>query len=108
MISWENLRQKIFTPDEKFNKQNDRVYSRSSKEASELVPRMKRGHYPALVMVWWGVCYDGVTSLHFCENGVKTAAKNYQRDILTNVVKTLNQTMFQNKPWIFQQDCARS
>ena len=50
--------------------------------------------------------YDGFTSLHFCEKDVKTAAKNYQRDILTNVVKPLNQTMFQNRPWIFQQDSA--
>ena len=30
--------------------------------------------------------------------------KNYQLDILTNVGELLNQTMFQNKPWIFQQD----
>lgn len=98
--------EKIFTVEESFNKQNDRVYARSSKEASELVPRIERGHYPASVMVWWGVTYDGVTSLHFCEKGVKTAAKNYQRDILMNVVEPLNQTMFQNKHWIFQQDSA--
>lgn len=98
--------EKIFTVEETFNKQNDRVYAQSSKEARELVPRIERGHYPASVMVWWGVSYDGVTSLHFCEKGVKTAARNYQRDILTNVVEPLNQTMFQNRPWIFQQDSA--
>ena len=50
--------------------------------------------------------YDGVTSLHFCERVVKTAARNYHRDILTNVVEPLNLTMFQNRPWIFQQDSA--
>jgi hypothetical protein len=61
---------------------------------------------PALVMVWWGVSYDGITSLHFCEKGIKTAVKNYQRVILANVVESLNQTMFQNRPWIFQQDSA--
>ena len=48
--------------------------------------------------VWWGVSYDNITSLHFCEKGVKRATRNYQRDILTNVMEPLNQTMFQNKP----------
>ena len=40
-----------------------RVYAHSTKEARELVPRIKRSHYPASVMVWWG----GITSLNFCE-----------------------------------------
>ena len=88
--------------EETFNKHNDRVNTWSSKEARKLVPRIERGHYPASVMVWWG----GITSLLFCEKGVKTAARNYQQDILTNVVEPLNQTMFQNRPWIFQQDSA--
>ena len=63
---------------------------------------IERGYYP----VWWGVSYDFVTSLNLCEKGVITAAKNYQWDILTNVVGPLNQTTFQYRPWIFQQDSA--
>lgn len=98
--------EKIFTVEESFNKQNDRVYARSSREASELIPRVERGHHPASVMVWWGVSYDGVTDLHFCEKGVKTSAKVYQTTVLEDVVKPLNQTMFANKPWTFQQDSA--
>lgn len=98
--------EKIFSVEESFNKQNDRVYARSSREARELMPCIERGHFPASVMVWWGVSYDGVTSMHFCQKGVKTAARNYQRDILDKVVKPLNQTMFQNQPWTFQQDSA--
>ena len=47
-------------------------------------------------MVWWG----RVSSLHFCEKGVKTAMRNYQWEILTNVVEPLNQ----NRPWISKQD----
>ena len=57
---------------------------------------------PASVMVWW----EGVTYLYFCEKGIKTAMRNYQQNILTNVVEHLNQTMFQNRPWIFQQNFA--
>lgn len=98
--------EKIFTVEESFNKQNDRVYALSSRHASELVPKVQRGHHPASVMVWWGVAYDGVTKLHFCEKGVKTSAKVYQTDVLEKVVKPLNTTLFANKPWIFQQDSA--
>ena len=51
-----------------------------------------QGSYEVIILVWWGVYYDGITSLHFCEKGVKTVAKNYQQDILSNVVVPLNQT----------------
>ena len=54
---------KMFTVEETFSKQNNRVYARSSKEASKLVLRIERDHYPASVMVWW----DSITSLHFYE-----------------------------------------
>ena len=64
-----------------------------------MVPRIKQGYYP----VWWGV-FDDVTSLHLCEQGVKIVVRNYHWDILTNVVEPINQTMFQNRSWIFQQD----
>ena len=69
------------------NKQNDGVYAWSSKEAHKLVTGIDRGHYP----VWWGVSYDGITSLHFCEKGVKIETRNYQQDILRNVEEPLNQ-----------------
>ena len=82
-----SLQKKNFAVEETFNKQNNRVYSWSSKEACKLVPRIKRGHYPVL----WGVSYDDITSLHLCEKGIKTVARIYQRDILINVVEPLNQ-----------------
>lgn len=98
--------EKIFTVEESFNKQNDRVYAHSAAEASQLIPRVQRGHFPASVMVWWGVSYDGVTELHFCEKGVKTSAKVYKETVLEHVVKPLNRTLFANKDWSFQQDSA--
>lgn len=98
--------EKIFTVEEKFNKQNDRVYARSSREAREVVAKVQRGHHPASVMVWWGVSYSGATSLHFCESGVKTNARNYQTDILEPVVRHLGTTLFAGRHWVFQQDSA--
>lgn len=98
--------EKIFTVEEKFNRQNDRVYARNSQEAAKKIQKVERGHHPASVMVWWGVAYDGVTPLHFCEQGVKTRAVNYQNDILEKFVKPLNHTLFAGKEWTFQQDSA--
>ena len=94
--------EKKFILEETFNKQNDRVYAWLSKEVRELVPRIKQGHYPASVIVWW----DGIISLHFCEKDGKKVTKNYQWNIFKNVVEPLNQTMFQIRPWIFQNHFA--
>lgn len=52
------------------------------------------------VQSWFG------GSEHFCEQGVKTEAKNYQEDVLEKVVKPLNNTLFNKKHWVFQQDSA--
>ncbi|CAH1404457.1 unnamed protein product [Nezara viridula] len=38
--------------------------------------------------------------------GVKTAANNYQDDILEPVVRPLNDTLFAGSHWVFQQDSA--
>jgi transposase len=46
--------EKIFTIEEKFNRQNDRVYAHSSWEAAEKIHRVERGHHPASVMVRLG------------------------------------------------------
>lgn len=43
--------EKIFTVEEKFNRQNDRVYAHNSREAAEKIQRIERGHHPASVMV---------------------------------------------------------
>ena len=46
------------------------------------------------VMFWWGVSHQGVTTLHFCEKGVKTGAFVNQEDVLQGVAKLLNITFF--------------
>ncbi|KAL4113434.1 hypothetical protein QTP88_017053 [Uroleucon formosanum] len=51
--------EKIFTVEEKFNRQNDRVYAHNSREATEKIQRVERGHHLASVMVWWRVSYEG-------------------------------------------------
>jgi DDE superfamily endonuclease len=98
--------EKIFTIEEKINRQNDRVYAKSCYEANEKAPRVTRAHHPPSVMVWWGVSYDGATKIHFCDAGVKTNAAVYEC-MLDDVVKPLNHSLFENEDnWCFQQDSA--
>ncbi|KAA5621435.1 helix-turn-helix domain-containing protein [Pseudomonas aeruginosa] len=49
--------EQIFTVEESYNKQNDKVYAHSSEEASNRIPRVQRGHFPSSLMVWLGVSY---------------------------------------------------
>ncbi|CAK1602157.1 unnamed protein product [Parnassius mnemosyne] len=70
--------EKIFTVEESYNKQNDKVYAHSSEEASNRIPHVQRGHFPSSLMVWLGVSYWGLTEVHFCEKSVKTNAFVYQ------------------------------
>jgi hypothetical protein len=48
--------EKIFTIEEQYNCQNDKIYAQTSREAKEKVPRVQRGHHPSYIMVWWGGC----------------------------------------------------
>jgi len=98
--------EKIFSIEEHFNKQNDRVYAKSSIEARERIPSVQKGHHPAQVMVWLGVnWHKRFTAVHFCEKGVKTSGVVY-RQMLNDVVLPLNEKMFDNGWWVFQQDSA--
>ena len=85
---------KIFTTEEQYNHQNDRNYAQTSHEVKKKVPRVQRGHHTSYIIVWWGVSYQGVTPLHFCEKGVKTGAQAYQEEVLEGIVKPLNSTLF--------------
>jgi hypothetical protein len=43
---------KIFTIEEWYNHQNDKVYAKMCHEVKEKVPRVQRGHHPSCIMVW--------------------------------------------------------
>jgi hypothetical protein len=46
--------EKIFTNEELYNCQNDKIYAQTSCEVKEKVPRVQRGHHPSYVMVLLG------------------------------------------------------
>ncbi len=98
--------EKIFTIEEKFNPQNDRVYARNCYEAKEKVPRVQHAQQPPSAMVWWRVSYFGATEIHFCESGGNTNRAIYWK-LLQDVVEPLSDTLFEGvEDWCFQQDSA--
>jgi len=86
--------EKIFTIEEQYNRQNDKIYAQTSYEVKEKVPRVQRCHHPSYVMVLLGCPHQGLTSLNFCDEGVKTGARVYQEDVLQRVVQPLNTPLF--------------
>lgn len=102
----EEYRNILFTDEKMFTIEVEEATS--SRKACQLIESVQRDHYTSTVMVWWGVSYAGVTDIHFCEKDVKTTAKIYQKNVLEQMVKPLNITLFQNKHWVLQQDSAQA
>jgi inhibitor of nuclear factor kappa-B kinase subunit alpha len=94
---------KIFTIEEQYNNQYNKIYNQKSLEVRS---EGAGGHQPSYGMVWWGVSHQGVTPLHFCKKAVKTGARVYQEDVLQGAVKPLNMTVFNGQKWVFQQNSA--
>ena len=67
------------------------------------VPRLQK---PLSVMVWAGISASGRTPLVFVPSGVKINISTYRELILEPVVKNLEQTVFNGKSFVFQQDGA--
>ena len=71
--------EKIFTIEEQYNNQNNKIYAQTSCEVKKNIPRVQGGHLPSYVTVWWEVSHQGVTHLHFCKKGVKLVPKCIKR-----------------------------
>ena len=57
-------------------------------------------------MFWAGVSAKGRTPLVFIPPGVKVNAVKYQELVLNPIVRGLGKTMFNDRPFLFQQDGA--
>lgn len=98
--------EKLFTVEQSFNHQNDRIWSKSVKDANNNGRYVSRKGHPASVMVWAGVTATGKTPLVFVDQGVKVNSQNYLNDILKKHVLPWSQTHFAGRNWTFQQDSA--
>ncbi|KAI6650840.1 Transposase [Oopsacas minuta] len=97
---------KLFTVEQAFNRQNDRILSKSTSTIPDEYRYVKRVQKPLSLMVWAGVSSVGRTPLVFVPAGVKINAATYKELILQSIVKDLGEMMFENQPFIFQQDGA--
>lgn len=106
--NWEHILfsdEKLFSVQQVFNRQNDRIWSRSPPGNSSIVPRRQGSKS---LMVWAGICATGKTPLVFINSGVKINKDVYQKDILEDVVIPWAKKHFGNQHWTFQQDSAPS
>lgn len=98
--------EKIFTVEEKLNKQNDRIYAASVEDIPEEMRTVPHFQSPSSFMVWAAVSAQGKFPLVFVKRGVKVNGNYYQREILQKIVKPAGKRIFKNQQWTFQQDSA--
>lgn len=98
--------EKIFTVEEKLNKQNDRIYAASIEDIPEEIRTVQRFQSPGNFMVWAAISTQGKFPLVFVKPGVKVDKAYYQREILQKIVKPEGKRIFKNQQWTFQQDSA--
>ena len=98
--------EKLFTIEQAFNRQNDRVLSSNTSTIPETLHYVRRTQKPLSVMVWAGISAVGRTPLVFVPQGVKINSNTYRELVLEPLVKDLGKTMFHNQPFMFQQDGA--
>jgi hypothetical protein len=71
--------EKIFTIEEQYNLQSNKIYAQTSREVKENFPRVQGGHHSSYVTIWWEVSHQGVSRLHFCTKGVKLVSESIKR-----------------------------
>lgn len=96
--------EKMFDVDGIYNAQNQRIWAPSRAEADERGGVQMRQKFPQKVMVWLGVCSQGVTPLVIFDQGTVDHAR-YIDNVLPVALEYGNKTF--RKHWIFQQDGAK-
>jgi transposase len=98
--------EKMWTLQESYNAQNDRIYSVSIQDIPQNVRTVQRYQNTSAVMVWGAVSHNGKLPLIFIEKGVKINSRYYQKEILDGHLKDEALRLYPNRNWIFQQDSA--
>ena len=74
--------EKLFTVEESYNRQNDRILASSSKCISSELRFIDRVQKPLSIMVWAGVSADSRTNLIFIQKGGRIDTETYKELIL--------------------------
>lgn len=95
--------EKIFTIEQAYNSQNDRIWSLEAPTQEERI--VSRKQKPKSVMIWAGVTHNGKTPLVFVDDNMKINKESY-RAILETKLLPWAQEHFGEDQWTFQQDSA--
>jgi transposase len=101
---WLFTDEKYFDLDGVYNVQNDREWAVSREEADKQGGIHQKTKFPTKVMVWLGVCAEGLTVPVIVENGTMDAER-YINDVLPIALKSGNKMLGNN--WTYQQDGAK-
>lgn len=104
MVLWSD--EAPFSIEQKFNKQNDRILSKSVSTANSKGRIVQKSAHPKNLMVWGGITFDGKTPLVFVKPGVKINQQYYQDEILDKILKPWAQKHYSGRNWVLQQDSA--
>jgi inhibitor of nuclear factor kappa-B kinase subunit alpha len=98
--------EKLFTIEQAFNPQNDRVYLSTRQGANSERLQFQRAQGAASVMVWAAVTADGRSPLVFLPARVKINGAIYRESVLDAVLRPWSQQHFGTRRFTFQQDSA--
>ncbi|EYC41234.1 hypothetical protein Y032_0576g216 [Ancylostoma ceylanicum] len=98
--------EKIFTVEQVWNKQNDRLWLKGKNSVSSSQFNVTRKQGPPSIMVWAGITESGRTPLVFLEKRSKMNAELYRFLVLKTHLKPWAEKHFGNARWIFQQGSA--
>ena len=96
--------EKMFDIDGVYNAQNDRIWAVSRAQADINSGVKQKRKFPQKVMVWLGVCSEGITPLVILDNGTVNHDV-YIKQVLPVALKYGNKVFGDN--WTFQQDGAK-
>lgn len=96
--------EKLFDLDGIYNSQNDRIWAVDREEANQKGGFKQQRKFPQKVMVWLGVCSEGVSPLVVFKDGTVDHDR-YIREVLPVALKYGNKLFGDN--WTFQQDGAK-
>ena len=102
---WLLTNEKYFDLGGVYNAENDRIQAISRKEANKQGGAHEKTKFSIKVMVWLGVCAEGLTAPVIMENGTMDTDR-YMTDVLPITLK-YGKKMLRNS-WTYQQDGAPS
>lgn len=92
-----NYKNFLFT-NEKRQKKNS-VHAHSTREA-DVIAKMQESQ----ILLW----FEDVTQVHLCEQGAKTSAKTYEKDVVEYVVRSLMNILFKKTMDLLERFGTRS